>query len=456
MLRQRPTAVLAVVLLSTVVFPLTITGSSAALPDIATSLSAGPGATRWVVTGYNAAFAAFLVFTGSLADVLGRRRCHLAGVALFAAAGLACALATDVVVLDVLRFAAGIGAAAAVTGGGSILAETFSGAARARAFGLLGTVLGAGLAFGPTIGGLLVDHLGWRAVFAVPAALAALVLVCAPLLPVLPGNPHRRVDWAGAALSTAALLVVITAVSEAAYWWLLLVPLLGAAFARVERHRPDPLFDLGLLRNRRFTALSAAAGSFMAVLVPLLVYLPSYLISVVGMGAGEAGLWLLLLTLPTVVLPPLGALLVRAVPVPVVVVGSLLGTGAGALLLVTATPRPGPWMGAFVLVGAGVGLTTGLLDGLALGAVPGEQAGAASGMFNAARLGTETVALAAVGPLLAALGGGSLIGTDGLQVVGTLLGCFAAVAAGVVGWTWHNGRSNTGFGSPRDGDPTTT
>ncbi|MFC7742525.1 MFS transporter [Nocardiopsis composta] len=210
----RKRAVLLTVLLSTLTFPLTITGASLALPDIQADLGAGLSAAQWAVNGYNACFAGFLAVAGSLADVLGRRRVFAGGVTLFFVAGALCGPVGDVLLLNLLRALAGAGAAAAVAGGTSILSETFTGAARARAFGLLGTVLGAGTAFGPTAAGVLVDLLGWRAVFAAPALVAGAVLALCPLLPRLPGAPGRRVDAAGAVSFSAALLLVITVFVE--------------------------------------------------------------------------------------------------------------------------------------------------------------------------------------------------------------------------------------------------
>jgi MFS family permease len=434
--------VLAAVLLSSLMFPLTITGASLALPGIREELGAGLSATQWVVNGYNACFAGFLVFTGSLADVLGRRRIFAGGVALFCASGVVSALAGNILVLDLVRALGGIGAAAATTGGSSILAETFQGAARGKAFGLLGTVLGAGLAFGPTVSGVLVDGLGWRAVFAVPAVIAGLVLILVPVLPPLRGESTRRIDWPGAALFTAALLLLIFALDEGPalgfgnpviIGGFVAAAVLGAAFAVVERRRADPMFQLGLLANRQFLSLAVAAGALMGVLVPLVVYLPSYLISVVGLGAGQAGSWLLMLTVPTVFLPTVGATLARRLPTVLVVAGSVALTGAGALLLVTIGPDTEvlDLLVPFVLIGVGIGLSNGVLDGLAIGSVPPGQAGAAAGMFNTARLATETIALAVVGAMLAALSGGQLTGeafTIGLRTVSMALGVFAAAA----------------------------
>ncbi|MFD0903643.1 MFS transporter [Actinomadura sediminis] len=438
--------VLVVVLLSSFTFPLTITGASVALPDIRADLGAGLTASQWVITGYNACFASFLVAMGSLADVAGRRRIFTGGVAVFCAAGLAAAASRDVLTLNAVRALGGVGAAAAATGGSAILAATFHGTARVRAFGMLGTVLGMGLAFGPTVGGVLVETLGWRAAFGVPAAVAGLVLLLVPVLPAARGDAGRRIDWAGAALFTAALLVLITSIVEggergfggpAVLGGLVAAVLLATAFVTVERRADDPMFELGLLANPRFSSYAVAAGAIVFVLVPLLVYLPSYLISVVGLAPGEAGVWLLMLTAPTVVLPMAGTALAKRMPAGPLVAGSVAVTGAGALLLVTIGPGSTPWALAvpLALTGAGFGLSTGLLDGLAVTVVRPEQAGTAAGMFSTARLATETVGIAVVGAALAALSGDRLTGTHytgALRTVCVALAVFSAVATACV------------------------
>ncbi|WP_281203514.1 MFS transporter [Nocardiopsis trehalosi] len=443
----RRAIVLAAVLLSTLTFPLSITGASLALPDIRSALGADLAAVQWVINAYNACFAAFLVVTGALADVLGRRRVFACGVGLFFLSGVLCAFAGDVAVLAGLRAAGGVGAAAAVTGGSSLLAETFSGAARKRAFGLLGTVLGVGTAFGPAVAGTLVELLGWRGVFAAPAVVAGLVLVLVPLLPAARAEAGRRVDGAGAVLFTVALLLVVTALVEGpergfgspvVVGAAVVAVVLGVVLVRVERRREAPLFDLGVLANRRFLAFAVAAGAIMAVLVPLLVYLPSYLITVVGVEASAAGWWLLPMTLPTVLLPSVGAEVAKRVPAVPLVAGAVAVCGAGAALLLVVDGDASPWrvVVPFVLVGVGAGVTNGLLDGLAIGSVAEDRAGTASGMFNTVRITGETVAIAVVGAVLAAVTGGGLAGpayTGALHVVGAGLGVFAlVVAVGVV------------------------
>ncbi|WP_166354450.1 MFS transporter [Phytoactinopolyspora limicola] len=405
---RRPVHVLvpAAVLTAALIFPLTITGASLALPGIIADFDADAAGTAWVVTGYNAVFAAFLALCGTLADVLGRRRIFLVGTTVFSAAGLV--------------------------------------AARARAFAGLGMVLGTGLAFGPTVSGMLVSAGGWRATFAVPAVAAAVAGLLALAIPGLrPPSRTSRIDWAGGLLFTAALLGLVVTLNEApGRGWthpfslatVTTTVLLTAAFVVVERCTTSAMFDLKVLRNRRFTACAVTAGVFMAVLVPLVIYLPTYLIEVTGRGTAAAGTIMLLLTVPALVFPPLGARLARRVPIRFFLPAALVCTAAGAALLPVAFQEPHVWMLAipFILIGTGPGLTNGVVDGMAVGALPDDQAGTAAGLFNTARLATEAVSLTIVAATLASATGEQLGGAgldDGIRVVAIGLAITALVAA---------------------------
>jgi MFS family permease len=429
--RNHPAVILVVVLLSTITLPISLTGASVALPDIGTDLHAGLAPVQWVVNGYNATFASCMLAAGALADLLGRRRVFAAGVATFVVAGLASALADNIVLLDVVRAIAGVGAAAAGTSASALLAGAFHGAARTRVFGLFGTVIGAGLAFGPSIAGVLIEAFGWRAVFAGPALVGLLVLGLVPLLPESRETAGRRIDWAGTVSFTSALLLLIFGFVEGpALGWA--DPVIVAAFAAsvvllgvfvlVERRRPEPMFDLGLLASPRFLGICLAAGVIVSVLVPLLVYLPSYLTGVLRMSPGRAGATLILLTAPTLVLPMLGSALSRLLSASKVIVLSVALAGAGAAWLTVIGPASGPaaLAGPLLTMGAGIGLSIGLLDGLAINSVAPARAGTAAGMINTARLASETIAIAVVGSVLATTTGGRLADpgfTGGLHVV---------------------------------------
>ncbi|MEV4479117.1 MFS transporter [Micromonospora coxensis] len=442
-MRNHPAVVLVAVLLSTISLPASLTGASVALPEIGRELDAGLAGVQWVVNGYNATFASFMLATGALADLLGRRRVFATGVAIFAGSGLAASVASSIVLLDLLRALAGVGAAAAATSASAILAATFTGRARARVFSVFGTTIGVGLAFGPSIAGLLIDAFGWRAVFAGPAVAALVVLALTPLLPES-RQPHAgRIDWPGTVTFTAALLLLIFGfVQGPETGWsdpvivsaFVAALLLLVAFVVVERRRHDPMFDLALLASPRFVGICLAAATIVAVLVPLLVYLPSYLTTVVGMSPGAAGATLILLTAPTLVLPLLTGATARLVPPSAVVVTSVAVVAAGAAWATVLSPGSGvaALAGPLLTIGVGVGLSIGLLDAMAIGSVAPHRAATGAGMINTARLASETVAIAVVGAVLASTTAGRLADpgfTGGLRTVLWSMAALALAAA---------------------------
>ncbi|NBE81632.1 MFS transporter [Micromonospora rubida] len=445
-MRNRPTVVLIAVLLSTVSLPISLTGASVALPDIGRDLDAGLAGVQWVVNGYSATFASFMLATGALADLFGRRLVYAVGLGIFAVAGLAGAVAGNIVLLDVARVLAGIGAAAAATSAAALLADAFQGPARARAFSLFGTTIGVGLAFGPSIAGLLIGAFGWRAVFVAPALVACAVLALVPWLPE--SRPARvgGVDWPGTVSFTSALLLLIFGfVQGPEFGWsapvivaaFVAAAALLAVFVRVERRRAEPMFDLALLASPRFLGVCLAAATTVAVLVPLLVYLPSYLTTVVGMSPGAAGGTLILLTAPTLVLPLLSGALTRLVPAPAVIVASVVVVAIGAAWATVLAPDSGAvaLAGPLLTIGVGIGLSIGLLDAIAIGSVAPGRAATGAGMINTARLSSETIAIAVVGAVLASTTAGRLADpgfTSGLRTVLWVMAGAALVAAATV------------------------
>lgn len=135
--RTRPALVLLAVCIAGGLLPASLTGASVALPDIGANLHAGIVPVQWVVNAYNLTFASFMLVAGALADLVGRRRMFAAGAALFAVCAAGSAVAGDILLLDLARGLAGVGAAMILTGGSAMLPTVFSGAKLAKAFGLL-------------------------------------------------------------------------------------------------------------------------------------------------------------------------------------------------------------------------------------------------------------------------------------------------------------------------------
>src|SRR5467141_1651678 len=213
--RWRAFALLAVAYFMTIV-DLTIT--NVALPTIGSKLHFPEQDLQWVVTAYALTFGGFLLLGGRAADLLGRRRLFMAGLAIFTAASLACALATTDSFLIAMRGLQGIGAAIVLPAALSIVMNMFDeGAERNKALGIWGGIGAGGATVGLIAGGLLTRYLGWQYIFFLNVPIGALALLLAPRL--VPesrlATARRRYDPFGAITSTAGLLLLVYAVTKA-------------------------------------------------------------------------------------------------------------------------------------------------------------------------------------------------------------------------------------------------
>ncbi|MFD9070021.1 MFS transporter [Streptomyces lasiicapitis] len=413
-----PLLPLAAILLAVFVVPMSISGTAVALPGIGADTHAGAAPLQWVVNAFNVAFACFTLVWGSVADVVGRVRAFAAGAAVYAVASLASALASGVLLLDAARALAGIGGAAIFSCGAAILSTVYEGPARAKAFALFGTVAGVGIAVGPSLSGVLLQTVSWRWVFALHAVALAVVLLAVPVIArTVPPTPRTgaRIDVPGSAVFVVAMVLLTTAIVQGSQWGWGSAGVLGlfagavvalAVFGSVEKRRAHPLLDLGLLRNRRFLALCLVpvAGSF--GFVTMLTYLPTYLTEVTGRGTGAAGLIMVLLTAPMLVLPLLAAKLVaRGVSALTIIYVSLAALVVGDVALTVFGPDVSVAVVALpmIVTGAGMALAAGLVDGQALALVDPAKAGMAAGFLNTLRLGSEAVAVALYGSVLTTL-----------------------------------------------------
>ncbi|MEV4615207.1 MFS transporter [Kitasatospora sp. NPDC049258] len=435
--RVHPAITLIAVCVSCGLLPASLTGTSVALPSIGSHLDASLVSLQWVVNAYNLTFASVMLAAGSIADLVGRRRMFGSGLVVFTLCTLGAALVSDIVVLDLLRALAGVGAAMVLTAASALLAQTFDGPARMRAFGFLGSSFGLGLALGPSMGGLLVQAGGWRAVFLCHAAISALVLLSLPFLRESRDPDATGVDWPGALTFSGSLFAATLALVEGPQlgWGdplvlalLALAAVLLAGFVLAEQRQARPMFELSLLRRPQFVAVSLMPVLLAFGFVCLLVLLPSYFIGINGMSTRAAGLTMLLLSGPVLLLPMAAGVLTRAVSTRVLLGVSLLLVGLGAIWL-TAIDRDSTTAdlaGPLLVIGTGVGISFGLLDGAAVGTVDASRAGMAAGMFNTLRLTGETVAIAGMSAVLVSLtrnrltGGIDRFGEPYAHSVGTL------------------------------------
>ncbi len=413
--KSRPGVLLASVMLGVLVVAMSISGTAVAVPGIGVELEASGAPLHWVVAGYNLTFAAFTLVCGSLSDLFGRRLLFVIGALVFAGGNVASGLVGDILLLDAARLLTGVGGAAIMASGGALLATTFDGAARTRAFAAMGTMAGVGIAVGPTLSGLLVGAVGWRAAFLAYAVVGVLVLAGSAFMAESRASERPRVDWGGAVTFVLSLTLVMYAVIEAPEtgWGSLTVigtlvvgALLMVLFFAIEVRAVQPVLDLGLVRDGRFMAWCLATLTTSVGFLGVLVFLPTYLQGVQGVSAQTAGLMMLMLTAPVLVSPSLGGWLVtKGVSAQGLIVLALLFVAGGNALLTVLHPDISAWglAAPLVLIGVGMGLSFGITDGQAMSVVQPEKAGMAAGFLNTLRGGAEALVIAVFGAALGSI-----------------------------------------------------
>lgn len=384
-----------------------------ALPDMASDLHSSFTSLQWVVDMYALVLAALLMVVGALGDRLGHRRLYLVGLVVFAVASLACGLAPNAATLIAARAAQGIGGAAMLTSTTSLLNAAYQGRDRGTAFGIWGAVSGGAAAVGPVLGGVLTDQIDWRAIFYVNLPIAALAIVMTLRhLKNDQGHGRGRLDYAGAVAFTAFSGALVYALIEGADqgWgsgtvlsWLGVAVLALVGFVLVELRVADPLLDLSLLRNRSFVGLTLAALLVNAAAFAHLTYTGIWMQSVLGLSPIQAGLAICPLALAAFVLSGNNARIFHKAPPQVPVGLGLVLVGAGALLMTLVSPGSS-WtatLPGLIVSGLGVGAAMPVMMSAALGSVPRERVGMASGVVNTGRQLGYALGIAVLGTIFA-------------------------------------------------------
>ncbi|MDT3398841.1 MFS transporter [Streptomyces sp. B1866] len=405
---------LAAITLGNFMLLIDVTIVNTALPQMARGLDASFTSLQWVMDVYALALAALLMAAGSAADLFGRRRLYLGGLALFALASLACGLAPDAGTLIAARAVQGVGAAAMFATNTPLLMATYSGRDRATAFGVWGGTSGAAAAAGPVLGGLLTEYADWRAIFLVNLPLTVVaVWLTVRTVGESRGAPGARVDWPGAATFTlyaGGLMYGLIRGGEEGWSDTGTVAALAGSglalllFAAVERGARQPLLDLGLLRRPAFAVLMAAALLMQAAAFPYLTYTGLWTQSVLGLSPVQAGLAVTPMAATALVVGAAGGRVLERVAPGRAIGAGLLLVGAGALVNTLLLESGSSWpalVPGLVLVGLGIGLAMPVLVAAALGAAPPERSGMASGAVNTFRQLGYALGIAVLGTVFA-------------------------------------------------------
>ncbi|MFJ6701791.1 MULTISPECIES: MFS transporter [unclassified Streptomyces] len=446
---------LTAVCLGTFMLLLDVTIVVVALPDMAAALHASLSDLQWVVDGYALALAALLLGAGAAADLLGRRRVHVAGIVVFAAASLLCGLAPGPGTLVAARAVQGVGAAAMFATTLPLLGSVYQGRRRSAALGVWGAVSGGAAAVGPVVGGLLTAGPGWRWIFLVnlPVSVVAVWLTLR-VVPESRGPRGMRVDWAGTvafALFAGGLTYGVVRAGEDGWTTPAALCAFGAAalgllvFVLVERRAAHPLLDLSLLRGRAFTGVMVGAFAFSGVAFGALPYVSIWMQTLLGMSPVRGGLTLLPMTVAAMLVAVLVGRLLHGAPARWTVGGGLLLIGAGDLgqAVLGASSSWTALIPGFVLVGVGTGFVSPTVAGAALAAVPAERAGMAGGAVNTVRQLGYALGVAVSGTVVTSRMAGTL--PDGAAHT------LAGGGAGALRGTFAEHTLRTAFASGLDG-----
>jgi EmrB/QacA subfamily drug resistance transporter len=393
-----------------------------AQPSIQTGLHAGFSDVQWTLDAYALTLAALLLTSGVLADRYGRKLLFSIGLTVFTLGSLLCGLAADPLMLILSRSGQGIGGAMMFATSLALLGHSFRGRERGVAFGVWGAVIGISTALGPVLGGVITTEWDWRGIFLVNVPVGVLALAVTVWRVEESRSPRPApLDWAGFLLLTAGLISLIYGLIRAgeSSWsdtgvitCLAASVVLLAAFGVIESRVANPMFDLSLLRVPTFSGGAVAAFAMNGSLYAMLLYFVIYLQDVLGYSALGAGLRIAILSLAQLVTSVIAGRLSERVPARWLIGPGLLLVGAG-LIVMAGLNGGSTWthlIPGFIVAGFGGGLVNPPLASTAIGVVPPDQAGMASGVNTTFRQVGIATGIAALGSIFTSAIGDHLTG----------------------------------------------
>ena len=409
--------ILAVLCLSVLLVVVDNTIVNVALPTMSRKLQASTQDLQWIVDAYTLVFAALLLVGGNLGDRIGRRRALQAGLVLFALTSIGAALSQTTGELIAGRAAMGAAATLIYPATLALLTSTFtSGRERATAIGIWSAVSGLAVAIGPVSGGLLLRHFSWSSVFYVNVPVAVIALAAgAWLLPESRDSRAGRFDMLGALLSVSgAGLLTWTVIEAPRHGWASPVTLAGfvgsvailATFACWQIRRPDPMLDVKLFANARFSAASGAIALAFFGLFGFVFLITQYFQVVRGYDTLQAGVASLPFAVVIGAMSPVAIAAMKRFGTKIVVAGGLVLMSAGfavAAGISVDSAYWGPVITSMTLIAAGLALTSSPATDAVMGALPPAKAGAGSAINDTTRELGGALGVAVIGSVMASV-----------------------------------------------------
>ena len=390
------------------------------LPTIREELDASSSQLQWIVDGYLLVFAGLLLAAGSLGDRFGRKRALMTGLVVFGLGSSLAALSSDATTLIASRALMGLGAAGIMPTTLSILTNIFPSEERPKAIAAWAAVAGLGIALGPISGGFLIEHFAWTSIFLINLPVVVACLIGAAVLVPNSRDPEsRKVDLPGTGLSIAGLSAIVWALIEAPErgWGTPTIlaafaagAAITAAFIAWERHTDHPMLDMSVFRNLRFSAASVSIAFVFFALMGVMYCLTTYLQSVLGNSALQAGVKMLPIAVGMILASKLGVGLTRRLGTKFsVAFGLTFVAGALAMIAMFSTDTGSLQIAAALgTLGLGMGFAMAPATDAIMGSLPPAKAGIGSAMNDVVRELGGTLGVAVLGSILASSYGSSM------------------------------------------------
>jgi EmrB/QacA subfamily drug resistance transporter len=379
-------------------------------------LGASQSQLEWAINSYTLVFAGLLFTFGVIGDRIGRKRMLMIGLALFGTASLLSAYSHTPDQLIFARAAMGLGGAAVMPQTLSIISHVFEPVERPRAIGLWATAVGIGVATGPVLGGLLLDHFWWGSVFLINVPVTVAGAIAAWVLVPESRNPNAgRIDYAGVLLSIAGLVTLVYGIVQGGDMgsWIhlsVLGPIVGglvilAVFAWYEMRVEHPSLDVRLFRDRRLSASVGALGLVFFGMGGVFFFTSFYLQNVRGYSPLDAGLLTVPFAVGQLLLSPRSAALVGRYGAKAVGAAGMIVMAVAIGGYATLGVHSPIWLLTvlFAIQGAAIGVAMPAATAAVMDVLPREKAGAASALTNTSRQVAVALSVAVLGSILAEL-----------------------------------------------------